>query len=152
MKVEGVSFLLPLSLASFSSAVDGHPPGSVAYGSAITVGPGGSSVAPSDSSAAPTRAAEVRVREDYASNLLAALRRGALDAPLPRHRKPSPDLRITERRDEPMVAEVGPVGASTAYAQASCRSAHPPYVHSSTGRYAPQRGGAVTLRLRRAYW
>lgn len=49
---------------------------------------------------------EVRVREDYATDLLAAVRRGELDAAitaLPDARKPPSDLRIVELAIEPLV-------------------------------------------------
>lgn len=48
----------------------------------------------------------VRVREDYATGLLAAVRNGELDVAitaLPDARKPPPDLRITELATEPVV-------------------------------------------------
>jgi DNA-binding transcriptional LysR family regulator len=48
----------------------------------------------------------VRVREDYATNLLAAVRNGELDlaiTALPDTRKPPPDLRVIELATEPVV-------------------------------------------------
>lgn len=56
-------------------------------------------------------AVEVRVREDYAGELLAAVRRGELDAAitgLPDDRRPPPGLRIDKIAREPLVAAVSP--------------------------------------------
>jgi DNA-binding transcriptional LysR family regulator len=56
-------------------------------------------------------AVEVRVREDYATELLAALGRGELDAAitgLPDSRKPSPDLHAVELAREPVVLVTSP--------------------------------------------
>jgi DNA-binding transcriptional LysR family regulator len=56
-------------------------------------------------------AVEVRVREDYAAGLLAAVRRGELDAAitgLPDDRKPPPALRIDKIAREPLVVAASP--------------------------------------------
>lgn len=53
----------------------------------------------------------VRIREDYATDLLDAVRRGELDAAitaLPDTRKPAPDLRINELVTEPLVLATNP--------------------------------------------
>jgi len=56
-------------------------------------------------------AVEVRVREDYAGELLAAVRRGELDAAitgLPDDRRPPPGLRIDSIAREPLVVAASP--------------------------------------------